>query len=157
MRTRTMLASLAVFFAGFALCFAADPQMGTSMLEGAESAAPRSPAIYFESAALCSLEKPELTTTFRNLRHLPNAPSFTMVLSKAAREFGISDEGLLLIERRLGGIILADVPIAVTAAPDREGSYKIVPARELRPDDYSFAIQKDSAIVFFGCSFTTLP
>lgn len=127
------------------------------VLEGAEPTPARAPGIYFENAALCSLEKPELSTTFRNLRRLPSAPSFTMVLSKAARDFGIDDESLLLIERRLGGIILIDVPIAVTADPEREASYTIVPQKELWPDDYSFAIKKDSAIVFFGCSFTTLP
>jgi carbamoylphosphate synthase large subunit len=37
MRTRTILASLAVFFAGFALCFAADPSMGTWKLNDAKS------------------------------------------------------------------------------------------------------------------------
>jgi hypothetical protein len=37
MRTRTILASLAVFFAGFALCFAADPNMGTWKLNDARS------------------------------------------------------------------------------------------------------------------------
>ena len=37
MRTRTILASLAVFFAGFALCLAADLQMGTWKLNEAKS------------------------------------------------------------------------------------------------------------------------
>ena len=37
MRTRTILASLAVFFAGVALCFAGDPQMGTWKLNEAKS------------------------------------------------------------------------------------------------------------------------
>ncbi|MGH9369039.1 MAG: hypothetical protein ACRD3M_15350 [Thermoanaerobaculia bacterium] len=37
MKTRTILASLAAFFAGFALCFAADPQMGTWKLNEAKS------------------------------------------------------------------------------------------------------------------------
>jgi hypothetical protein len=32
-----------------------------------------------------------------------------------------------------------------------------VATRALQLDDYAFAIKKDSAIVFFGCSFTTLP
>lgn len=124
---------------------------------GAEPTARSAPGIYFENAALCSLAKPVLSTTFRDLAHLPNTPEFTLVLSKAAKDFGLSDEKLLLIQRRLGGIILLDVTIAVTPVPDREATYKVVPARELQPDDYSFAIKKDSAIVFFGCGFTTLP
>jgi hypothetical protein len=37
MRTRTLLVSLAVFFAGFALCFAADAQMGTWKLNEGKS------------------------------------------------------------------------------------------------------------------------
>jgi hypothetical protein len=37
MRTRTILASLAVFFAGFALCLASDVQMGTWKLNEAKS------------------------------------------------------------------------------------------------------------------------
>jgi hypothetical protein len=37
MRTRTIPASLAVFFAGFALCFAADSNMGTWKLNDAKS------------------------------------------------------------------------------------------------------------------------
>ena len=37
MKTRTILASLAVFFAGFALCFAADVSMGTWKLNEAKS------------------------------------------------------------------------------------------------------------------------
>ena len=37
MRTRTILASLAVCFVGFALCFAADPNMGTWKLNEAKS------------------------------------------------------------------------------------------------------------------------
>ena len=37
MKTRTILASLAVFFAGFALCLAADPNMGTWKLNEARS------------------------------------------------------------------------------------------------------------------------
>ena len=40
MRTRTILASLAVFFAGFALCFAAEPNMGTWKLNDAKSKFP---------------------------------------------------------------------------------------------------------------------
>ena len=40
MRTRTILACLAVFFAGFALCFAADPNMGTWKLNEAKSKLP---------------------------------------------------------------------------------------------------------------------
>ena len=37
MKTRTILASLAVFFAGFALCFAVDVSMGTWKLNEAKS------------------------------------------------------------------------------------------------------------------------
>jgi len=37
MKTRTILASLAVFLAGYALCFAADPNMGTWKLNDAKS------------------------------------------------------------------------------------------------------------------------
>ena len=37
MKTRTILASLVVFFAGFALCFASDMQMGTWKLNEAKS------------------------------------------------------------------------------------------------------------------------
>jgi hypothetical protein len=37
MKTRTILAFLVVFFAGFALCFAADPNMGTWKLNDAKS------------------------------------------------------------------------------------------------------------------------
>jgi hypothetical protein len=37
MRTRTILASAAVFFVGIGLCFAADPQMGTWKLNEAKS------------------------------------------------------------------------------------------------------------------------
>jgi hypothetical protein len=37
MKTRTILASLAVFLAGYALCFAADPNMGTWKLNEAKS------------------------------------------------------------------------------------------------------------------------
>jgi hypothetical protein len=37
MKTRTILACLVVFFAGFALCFAADPNMGTWKLNDAKS------------------------------------------------------------------------------------------------------------------------
>lgn len=37
MKARTILASLAVFFAGFALCFAADQNMGTWKLNEAKS------------------------------------------------------------------------------------------------------------------------
>jgi hypothetical protein len=37
MRTRTLLASLAVFFAGIALCFASDAQMGTWKLNEGKS------------------------------------------------------------------------------------------------------------------------
>ena len=37
MRTRTILASAAVFFVGIGLCFAADPQMGTWKLNDAKS------------------------------------------------------------------------------------------------------------------------
>lgn len=127
------------------------------VLAGAEPSAQRSPGVYFESALLCSLEKPVVTTTFRNLAHLPSTSRFVLVLSDAAKDFGLSGESLLLIERRLGGIILREAPINVTAVPDRESTYDVVPANELQPDDYSFAIKRDSAIVFFGCSFTTLP
>jgi hypothetical protein len=126
-------------------------------LEAADLGAGSPPGIYHENVALCSLEKPVLSTTFRNPAHLPRAPELVLVLSQAARDFGIDEESLLLIERRLGGIILIDVPITVTAIPDRETTYKVVPTRELQLDDYAFAIKKDSAIVFFGCSFTTLP
>ncbi len=37
MKTRTLLASLAVFFAGLAVCFAAEPYMGTWKLNEAKS------------------------------------------------------------------------------------------------------------------------
>ena len=37
MKTRTILASLVAFFAGLALCYAADPQMGTWKLNEAKS------------------------------------------------------------------------------------------------------------------------
>jgi hypothetical protein len=37
MKTRTILASLVVFLAGYALCFAADPNMGTWKLNDAKS------------------------------------------------------------------------------------------------------------------------
>ncbi|HEX9710460.1 MAG TPA: hypothetical protein VGB42_10910 [Candidatus Thermoplasmatota archaeon] len=127
------------------------------VLEGAEPAAPRPPGIYFGDVALCSLEKPAPTTTFRSVARLPKAPSFVLVLSKAAMDFGINDESLLLIERRLGGVIMISVRITATVVPGREGVYEILPAADLWPDDYSFAISKNSAIVFFGCSFTTLP
>jgi hypothetical protein len=126
-------------------------------LANAEPAAPSSPGIYFGETPLCSLEAPEVSTTFRNLPRLPDTPKFTLHSSKAAREFGISAESLLLIERRLGGIILIDVPITVTAVPGREAAYEIVLAKPLQPDDYSFAIKRDAALAFFGCSFSTLP
>lgn len=128
-----------------------------SILLGAAEPAPRAPGIHVEDAPLCSLEEPVVTTTFRDLAHLPRTPRFVLVLSEAARDFGISDESLMLIQRRLGGILLTNVPITVTAVPDHEGTYDVVPARELQFDDHSFAIKKDTAIVFFGCGFTTLP
>jgi hypothetical protein len=126
-------------------------------LSDADPGARRSPGIYFEDVTLCSLEKPALDTTFRNPAHLPRTPRFVVVLSEAARDFGLSDQGLLLIQRRLGGIILIDFPIAVTQVPDRDATYDVVPDRELPFDDFAFAIKRDSAIVFFGCNFTTLP
>lgn len=127
------------------------------MAEVAVPAAPRPPGIYFGDVALCSLEKPAPTTAFRSAARLPKSPSFELVLSKAALDFGIDDESLLLIERRLGGIIMISVRITATAVPGREGVYEVLPAADLWPDDYSFAISRNSAIVFFGCSFTTLP
>jgi hypothetical protein len=127
-----------------------------AVLEGTE-AIPTSPGIHFEKTALCSLARPAVTTTFRNLEHLPTTPRFVLVLSKAARDFGIDDQSLLLIQRRLGGIVLLEVPITVTAIEGREDAYRVVPDRELWLDDYSFAVKKDAAITFFGCSFTTLP
>ena len=39
----------------------------TLVLIAAEAGARTSPGIFFEDAALCSLEKPVVTTTFRNL------------------------------------------------------------------------------------------
>jgi hypothetical protein len=54
MRTRTILVSLAVFFAGFALCFAADPNMGTWKLNEAKSklapGAPKNSTVIYEAA-----------------------------------------------------------------------------------------------------------
>ena len=54
MRTRTILACLAVFFAGFALCFAADPNMGTWKLNEAKSKLPpgatKNNTVVFEAA-----------------------------------------------------------------------------------------------------------
>ena len=129
------------------------------MIAGAlgATALPGSPGIHFEERSLCSLEKPAVSTTFRNLPHLPRTPRFVLVLSKAARDFGIDAASLLLVERRLGGMILKEVPITVTAVEGREDTYDIEPGGELPFDDYSFAIKKDDAIAFFGCSFTTLP
>jgi hypothetical protein len=149
LRTLSLAFVLALAFVagdGYALALAA---------AGAD--VPSSPGIYFEDGALCGLEKPAVDTTFRNPAHLPRTPRFLLVLSQAARDFGVDEQSLLLIQRRLGGIILIDVPITVTAVPERDAVYEVVPARELLFDDYSFAIKKDLAIVFFGCGFTTLP
>lgn len=115
------------------------------------------PGIYFEGTSLCSLEDPRATTSFARPAHLPKTPSLRVVLSRAAAAFGIDERSLLLIERRLGGIILIEVPIAVTPVAGREATYDVVPEAELRPDDYAFAVTRDSAITFFGCGFTTLP
>jgi hypothetical protein len=124
----------------------------------AATPAPRStPGIYLDDAPLCSLEKPETVAAFKNPTRTAKPASFVMVLGDAARQFGISGPDLVLIERRLGGIILIDVPITATALPDRDDAYTVVPKEPLRPDDYSFAIVKDTKVVFFGCNFTTLP
>lgn len=119
--------------------------------------APTSSGVFHEGVSLCSLEAPAVTTDFRPAVRLDKDASFTMVLSKAAAEFGIRADTLLLVERRLGGIILVDVPIDTAPVPGREGAYAVKPKAELRPDDYSFAIKKGDAVAFFGCSFTTLP
>ncbi|MGE5278536.1 MAG: hypothetical protein ACM3SU_16210 [Acidobacteriota bacterium] len=54
MRTRTTLAALAVFFAGIALCFAEDPNMGTWKLNEAKSkfapGATKNPTVVYEAA-----------------------------------------------------------------------------------------------------------
>lgn len=54
MRTRTILASVAVFFAGFGLCFAADPQIGAWKLNEAKSKlnpeAPKNTAVVYVAA-----------------------------------------------------------------------------------------------------------
>jgi hypothetical protein len=133
------------------------PLVTALAIAGSAGDGPRGPGIHFGGTALCDLGKPAVSTTFRNLAHLPRNPRFELVLSKAAREFGIDDGSLLLIERRLGGMILKDVAITVTAIEGREGVYTVEPAAELPLDDFSFAIRKDEAIAFFGCSFTTLP
>ncbi len=127
------------------------------LLEAARPAAARRPGIYFQDTSLCGLEQPAPSTDFRNPARLPSAPSFLLVLSRGAEAFGIRPESLLLIERRLGGIILIEVPITATAVAGQDATYEVVPARELWPDDYAFAIKQDAAIVFFGCIFTTLP
>ena len=133
------------------------PLVTALVIAGTAGDGARAPGIHFEGAPLCDLGKPAVSTTFRNLAHLPRNARFELVISNAAREFGIDDKSLLLIERRLGGMILKDVAITVTAIENREGAYTVEPAAELPLDDFSFAIRKDEAIAFFGCSFTTLP
>ena len=117
--------------------------IGALILAGAAAATPKAPGMYHGTDAICSLEKPEISTRFNHQPRVAEQPSFVLVLSKAAVDFGIDEKSLQLIHRKLGGIFLIGVEIEVTAREGSEGVFDVRPTGKLLRDTYAFAIKKE--------------